>query len=377
MNMRNTSSSTVVAIAIALGMASCNPDAMQIGIDDSSPGPDAGNTPGSGPAGTGATGTVAVPGSVSCSITEFDVPTPRSGPGVIAPGSDGNLWFTEYDGGKIGQITPAGEVTEYDLKGMFGEAEAHPRAIVPGPDGSMWFTGSGLDASANGTPWIGRITTSGERTKFEVLPAGATNPQGIAPGPDGNLWFTDESGSVGRITTTGKVTMFIDPSWDRFAGSPRCPTNIVAGPDRSLWFVETYQGKIGTISLQGNVREFPILAPTSSYVVGIALGPDANLWYTTALLSVGRMTTKGQATEFIIPTANHNANGIVAGPDGNLWFAETAGNRLAYVTTDGQITECPQLPTPNSYPNALTVGPDGNIWFTEMYANKIGHTNPK
>lgn len=55
--------------------------------------------------------------------------------------------------------------------------------------------------------------------------------------------------------------------------------------------------------------------------------------------------------------------------------ANTA-NRLAYVTTDGQVTECPQL-APNSYPNAIVRGPDGNLWFTETGTNKIAHTNPR
>jgi hypothetical protein len=39
------------------------------------------------------------------SITEFPIPTANSLPGEITAGPDGNLWFTEDDGGKIGLIT--------------------------------------------------------------------------------------------------------------------------------------------------------------------------------------------------------------------------------------------------------------------------------
>jgi streptogramin lyase len=42
---------------------------------------------------------------------EFAVPTDSSHPFGIAAGPDGNLWFTEYSGNKIGRITTAGVVT--------------------------------------------------------------------------------------------------------------------------------------------------------------------------------------------------------------------------------------------------------------------------
>jgi streptogramin lyase len=39
-------------------------------------------------------------------ITEFPLPA-GGGPGGIAKGPDGNLWFTERDGDKIGRISPS------------------------------------------------------------------------------------------------------------------------------------------------------------------------------------------------------------------------------------------------------------------------------
>jgi streptogramin lyase len=38
-------------------------------------------------------------------ITEFPIPTISSFPTGITAGPDGNLWFTESSGGKIGRIT--------------------------------------------------------------------------------------------------------------------------------------------------------------------------------------------------------------------------------------------------------------------------------
>ena len=64
------------------------------------------------------------------------MPTPNASPWGIVAGLDGNLWFTEYLAGKIGRITPAGVITEYDLP----VAGAFPSAIAVGPDGHLWYT---------------------------------------------------------------------------------------------------------------------------------------------------------------------------------------------------------------------------------------------
>src|SRR5260221_9244856 len=47
-------------------------------------------------------------------ITEFSNGiTPGSALSDIAAGPDGNLWFTEHAGNRIGRITPTGTVTQF------------------------------------------------------------------------------------------------------------------------------------------------------------------------------------------------------------------------------------------------------------------------
>ena len=69
-------------------------------------------------------------------ITEYPIPTPSSVPEDIAAGPDGNLWFTESTGNKIGRITPQGAITEYPIPTVF----SNPVGIAAGPDGNVWFT---------------------------------------------------------------------------------------------------------------------------------------------------------------------------------------------------------------------------------------------
>lgn len=60
-------------------------------------------------------------------ITEFQVPTPRSGPEQIGAGSDGALWFTERSANKIGRVTPAGEFSEYSIPTPYANTRARWR----------------------------------------------------------------------------------------------------------------------------------------------------------------------------------------------------------------------------------------------------------
>src|SRR6266508_3770137 len=117
-------------------------------------------------------GITGVPAEATKRITEYSIPTAGSVPIGIVSGPDGNLWFTESIGKKIGRITTEGTITEYPT----GRC---PSAIASGPDGNLWFTES--------SGKIGRITTEGAITEYPIPTPGST-PVGIASAPEGNLW---------------------------------------------------------------------------------------------------------------------------------------------------------------------------------------------
>src|SRR5262245_7913108 len=61
-----------------------------------------------------AAGSARVNASAS-SISEFPIPTQGSNPAGIAAGADGNLWFTEVVGNKIGRIATDGTIAEFAI----------------------------------------------------------------------------------------------------------------------------------------------------------------------------------------------------------------------------------------------------------------------
>jgi streptogramin lyase len=299
-------------------------------------------------------------------ITEFPIPTEYSYPWGIASGPDGNLWFTEVLGNKIGRITPSGVITEFAVP----TSNCYPQGITAGPDGNVWFT----ETLSNK---IGRITPSGVIAEF-VVPTSASSPYGIAAGPDGNLWFTEYAGQkIGRISPSGAGIV----EFPVISGE-NGPLGIVAGPDGNLWFTELLGNRIGRITPSGSIYEFPI--PTGNYGPGnpeeITAGPDGNLWFTLSYAipgqgnSIGRVTLSGVISVFPAPIWGGGESGIAAGPDGNLWFGEEPEAQIGQMTPAGtMITE---FPVPSGYngsgPFLIAAGPDGNLWFTESNANKIG-----
>jgi streptogramin lyase len=348
------------------------------------------------------------------SIDEYPVPTANSGPVSIVTGPDGNLWFTEISANKIGRVTTGGEFTEFSIP----TPNSQPDEIDVGPDGNLWF------AEILGNK-IGRITPSGEITEF-VVPTPNSRPTVVAPGPDGNVWFTERGtatvtattrpgNKVGRVVlATGRVEEFTLPTTVLMPAlgpdQGRRPLGITAGPDGNMWFTEERMNQIGRIvPATGEITEFQL--PDFTFrrqPFEITSGPDGNLWFTENFGNrIGRITTGGEITEFEVPTPNSGPNTIRRGPDPNaaadcafqrdqlgksgfdlrygsfgkcvaklattktLWFTETNANRIAQITTDGDVFEF-AAPTPAGRPIGITHGPDGAVWFAENGGNKIG-----
>jgi streptogramin lyase len=176
-------------------------------------------------------------------VTEFSSGiTAESGPSGITKGPDGNMWFTEETGNAIGRITTSGAVTQFGAHPVNGETtegalgvNSFPTTITPGPEGNLWFTESFGNR-------VGRISTSGAVTEFSGLPPEST-PDGIVAGPDGDLWVTESLNSgVARMTRTGQVIGFYKTTG---FGEPR---GIAAGPNNTLWFTEFGGDRVSRIT---------------------------------------------------------------------------------------------------------------------------------
>ena len=99
---------------------------------------------------------------VALTAASIAAPTPseNSVPNSIVTGSDGNLWFTEFNGNKIGMINPTTHaITEFTPPAAKSNY-AGLGGIAAGPDGNLWFTEDNIDANISN---IGMINSDHPR----------------------------------------------------------------------------------------------------------------------------------------------------------------------------------------------------------------------
>jgi virginiamycin B lyase len=288
-------------------------------------------------------------------VTSYSDPN-ISGPYDIEAGSDGALWFSNYETtvahpyGSIGRITTAGTITTYGDWTI-----SRPDGLAKGADGAMWFANTG-----NNT--IGRIAPDG--TVTNTADSRISLPYRVAPGPGGAMWFTNSTAnSVGSIiggvvntyTTTGIYY----------------PQGIAAGSDGNMWFVNFYGGSIGRVDTDGNITIYADYRV--SYPVSITSGPDGALWFTNyGNASIGRITTDGTITSYTNSSIANPTDIVASG--GALWFTNEGNNSIGRITIDGTITNFtdPSI----TFPDGIAAGPDAAIWFTNTGNNTIGRLVP-
>ena len=209
------------------------------------------------------------------------------------------------------------------------------------PGGDLWFTDYSKGGAGTGS--IGRITPSGVITMFSGGPLAGTDPTALVPGPGGELWFSGQTNNLtwimGRITEAGAITLIHSGFPSRFG------TGVVFGPGGVVWLIG-----YDPVNLSGAIERITPMRTSSLFSHGLP-----TLWYPT---------------------------GFVLGPGGNLWFSEASGNlamgpgnglaAIGRVTSSGVITLFTKGLPPGSEPDNLMVGPGGSLWFLDQSANGPG-----
>jgi streptogramin lyase len=315
-------------------------------------------------------GTVAVvllatmaPADASVTIDEFGTNFSNGDPTGITVGPDGNVWFTEVQGGGDGLATITPNRTGVPtLANDFTAVTGLPVAnVATGQDGNLWFTVEGT-RSPIGEDEVGAMTPTG--TVIGVWPLDDPSngvPPDIALGPDGNMWVTEDSTSqIAQVTPSGVITQFATGECVNFDVQP---LGIAAGPDGNLWYTvaNPHCDEIGRISTSGTSTMFPLPHQASTVIFNdVTAGPDGNMWF--AGTGIGNINpTTGTVT---IAGYQHPATSIAPSPCANdLWFTSGTGS-VGKVTTSGTESLF-SLPTANSAPDDVTAAPNGTVFVTE------------
>ncbi len=276
------------------------------------------------PDGSTHTATSPVPVGMSLpagTITQFMIPTQNSEPVGIALGTDGNIYFTESAGDKIGELSTQPEQS----LGYVAAGEA-----ITTPDGTTYLAGTAIAAPT---------LPAGTITEF-TIPAG-NGPSVIAPGPGDNIWFALDGGGVLAYLNpeTGAIT---DPAY-----SPQ--SFVIAGlasgpaPNYELYLTDDVHNQIGEVISIGQ----PI----------ITFGPD---------------TGSSQ------PPLDQPL-GITVDANGTVWFTEYAGNEIGAAQISAQSAATTVLQAASAVqlsPSVSAAYPGETVEFTAVVVPSSGTTNP-
>ena len=229
----------------------------------------------------------------------------------LAAAPDGSVWIAEPSADRIWHFTPNGTYTAIDVSGQ-------PTEVAIGRDGNPWFT------QYTGNK-IGRINADGSISEFTV-PTPNSGPYGITFGGDGNIWFTEFNGNnVGRITPTGDFH-----EYPLTAGA--FPSEI-ASSDAYVAFVELPLNKIGFIVIKPESGFEQAIPTAAAGAQGITYGPDGAFWFVEYLANkIGRLVPGEAITEYSIPYASSGPRMIAAGPGGDLWFTQQSSSSIGRVS---------------------------------------------
>jgi streptogramin lyase len=121
----------------------------------------------------------------------------------LAVASDGQVFVSDYDQGRIGRIVGGAFV----WISLGTNTLSAPSGLAADTDGSVWFVSLGVPNE------VGRVTHDGDFYLY-ALPASPTPTSGksastIARAPDGSFWFAlPERHQLGRITAGGQVSTY-------------------------------------------------------------------------------------------------------------------------------------------------------------------------
>ena len=141
-------------------------------------------------------------------------------------------------------------------------------------------------------------------------------------------------------------------------------------PGAAVLFTQLNTGRIGRITTKGEITEFSLPAERA-FPSMITAGPEGALWFTlNQANAIGRVTVDGDVDLHPLPTPGAAPVGITSDGDA-MWFAEIAAGQIGRISADGGIGEFP-LPDRTAKPHAIVAASVGDCRFTEWRANRLG-----
>ena len=134
------------------------------------------------------------------------------------------------------------------------------------------------------------------------------------------------------------------------------------GHDGAVWLTEMTADRVGRISLDGQVTEYP-LPVAGGYPAAMVAGPGGHLWFTLNQTgAIASISVDGDYHERARLAVGAAPVGLTASGEA-VWFVEIGGGRIGRCSAAGEVMEYP-LWDDRARPQSIVADPAGGCWFT-------------
>jgi sugar lactone lactonase YvrE len=283
-------------------------------------------------------------------------------PHDVAIDAAGNIYTTNFAGGKLVKFSPLGVAAS--TTGYGANLNEPGSVAIDSTSSYVWLVNY---ANQN----VSRFTTAGaSETEF---PTGQTNLQDAEIDGSGNIWVTtnatnalvklNSSGTVLSTTTTNLISPF--------------GLSIQPGAAGNIWVADETQNETSVFTNTGAVYAGSPFTDGGIYQpTGTAIDATGNVWLANHNGTVSALTSTGAAVAGS-PFATGNTNysdGIAIDGANHVWVTNSSGQTLYALTDTGAVISpsTGYLANPATQADGIAIDPSGNIWY-DSYSAAVLH----